>query len=70
MIRMVAYGMDKYGTARTERAREMYRTWNEHKSNRARFEEALYKRGHLRLEEDGFRIHRRGTKKKDKKDKK
>jgi hypothetical protein len=44
--------------------------WNEHKSNRARFEEALYKRGHLWLEEDVFRIHRRGTKKKDKKDKK
>lgn len=68
-IRMVAYGTDEYGTSRAERAREMYRMWNEHKSNRARFEEALYKRGHLRLEEDGFRIHRRG-KKKDKKDKK
>jgi hypothetical protein len=66
---MVAYGTDEYGTSRAERAREMYRMWNEHKSNRARFEEALYKRGHLRLEEDGFRIHSRG-KKKDKKDKK
>jgi hypothetical protein len=69
-IHMVAYGTDEYSTARVERAREMYRMWNEHKSNRARFEEALYKRGHLWLEEDVFRIHRRGTKKKDKKDKK
>ena len=68
-IRMVAYGTDEYGTPRAERAREMYRLWNEHKSNRARFEEALYKRGHLGLEEDGFRIHRRG-KKKDKKNEK
>ena len=69
-IHMVAYGTDEYSTARVERAREMYRMWNEHKSNRAQFEEALYKRGHLWLEEDVFRIHRRGTKKKDKKDKK
>lgn len=66
-IRMVAYGTDEYGTSRAERARELYRLWNEHKANRARFEEALFKRGHLRLEEDGVaRIQRKG-KKKDKK---
>ncbi len=69
-IRMVAYGTDEYGTSRAERAREMYRLWNEHKSNRARFEEAMYKRGHLGLEEDGFRAHGRGKKKKGRKDKK
>jgi hypothetical protein len=68
-IRMVAYGTDEYGTARAERARELYRLWNEHKANRARFEEALFKRGHLRLEEDGVRIQRK-SKKKDEKDKK
>lgn len=65
-IRMVAYGTDEYGSDRAQRAREMYRLWNEHKANRARFEEALFKRGYLGLEEDGVpRIQR-----KDKKDKK
>jgi hypothetical protein len=66
-VRMVAYGTDEYGTARAERARELYRLWNEHKANRARFEEALYKRGHLRLEEDGVARVQRRIKKKDKK---
>lgn len=49
-IRMVAYGTDEYGSARSERAREMYRLWNEHKANRARFEEQLFKKGYLGLE--------------------
>ena len=62
-IRMFAYGSDEYGTTRAERARELFRLWNEHKANRARFEEALFKKGHLRLEEDGVRIQRRGKKK-------
>lgn len=62
-IRMVAYGSDDYGTTRSERARELFRLWNEHKANRARFEEALFKKGHLKLEEDGVRIQRRGKKK-------
>ncbi|KAL3826892.1 hypothetical protein ACHAXA_000860 [Cyclostephanos tholiformis] len=53
-IRMVAYGTDEYGTARAERARELYRLWNEHKANRARFEEALFKRGHLDIGYDEF----------------
>lgn len=65
-IRMVAYGTDEYGTSRAERARELYRLWNEHKTNRARFEEALFKRGHLGLEEDGAARFKR----KEKKDKK
>ena len=62
-VRMVAYGSDEYGTTRSERARELFRLWNEHKANRARFEEALFKKGHLRLEEDGVRIPKRGKKK-------
>lgn len=66
-IRMVAYGTDEYGTARAERARELYRLWNEHKANRARFEESLFKRGHLRLEEDGQPRFKRKEKKSDKK---
>lgn len=62
-IRMVAYGSDEFGTSRSERARELFRLWNEHKANRARFEESLFKKGHLRLEEDGVRIPKRGKKK-------
>ena len=52
-IRMVAYGTDEYGTSRAERARELYSLWNEHKAKRAKFEEKLFKKGYLRLEEDG-----------------
>ncbi|KAL7534722.1 hypothetical protein ACHAXR_006819 [Thalassiosira sp. AJA248-18] len=64
-IRMVAYGTDEYGMERSERARELYRVWNEHKANRARFEEALFKRGYLGLEEDGVaRIKRKERKEK------
>jgi len=62
-IKMVAYGTDEFGTSRAERARELYRLWNEHKANRARFEEALFKRGHLQLEEDGMARFQRKVKK-------
>lgn len=68
-IRMVAYGTDEYGTSRAEKARELYRIWNEHKATRARFEEALFKRGRLGLEEDGQPRFKRRVKK-DPKDKK
>lgn len=66
-IKMVAYGTDEFGTSRAERARELYRLWNEHKANRARFEEALFKRGHLQLEEDGMARFQRKLKKDKKK---
>lgn len=62
-IRMIAYGSDEYGTTRSERARELFRLWNEHKANRARFEEALFKKGYLKVEEDGMRIQHKGKKK-------
>ena len=53
-IRMVAYGTDEYGTSRSERSRELYRLWNEHKVNRAKFEEKLFKKGmYVGIEEDG-----------------
>ena len=53
-IRMVAYGTDEYGTSRAERSRELYRLWNEHKVNRAKFEEKLFKKGmYVGIEEDG-----------------
>ena len=63
-VRMVAYGTDEFGTPRAERARELYRMWNEYKAGRARFEEAMFKKGFLGVEEDGVRI-----KKKEKKEK-
>lgn len=64
-IKMVPYGTDEYGTSRSERARSLYRIWNEHKANRARFEEALYKKGFLGLKEDGKPRVRRKVKKTD-----
>lgn len=67
-VEMVEYGTDEYGTTRAERARALFRLWNEHKANRARFEEALFKRGFLGLEEDGVRgRRRRNDKEKDEK---
>ena len=66
-IKMVAYGSDEFGTSTAERARDLFKLWNEHKANRARFEEALFKRGYLRLEEDGVRGRKKKKKKKDEK---
>ena len=50
-IEKVAYGTDEFGTERAQRARDLYRLWNEHKSNRARFEEAMFRKGFMNLEE-------------------
>jgi hypothetical protein len=50
-IDKIPYGMDEFGTERAQRARDMYRMWNEHKSNRARFEEAMFKKGFMNLED-------------------
>ncbi len=58
-IRMIAYGTDEFATSRAERARDLYRLWNEHKAGRARFEEALFKKGFLPVEEDGTRGRRK-----------
>ena len=54
-IQMIAYGTDEFATTRAERARDLYRLWNEHKASRARFEEAMFKKGYLPVEEDGTR---------------
>jgi len=61
-IKMVAHGTDEFGKARAERARALYQLWNEHKANRARFEESLFKKGHLPLRENGVRIKRKQKK--------
>ncbi|KAL7547943.1 hypothetical protein ACHAWF_011210 [Thalassiosira exigua] len=55
----IPYGTDAYETPRAERARELFQMWNEHRSHRAKFEEALFKRGRLGLEEDGMPRFRR-----------
>jgi len=62
-IQMIAYGTDEFATSRAERARDLYRLWNEHKAGRARFEEALFKKGFLPVEEDGTRGRRKNVKK-------
>lgn len=54
-VQMIAYGTDEFATTRAERARDLYRLWNEHKASRARFEEAMFKKGYLPIEEDGTR---------------
>eukprot|EP00804_Cyclotella_cryptica_P010238 CCRYP_016703-RA/>CCRYP_016703-RA protein AED:0.02 eAED:0.02 QI:160/1/1/1/1/1/2/328/765 len=64
-IRKIAYGTDEFGTPRAQRARDLYRLWNEHKANRAKFEEAMFKKGFLGLKET-----RMGQKKKKGGDKK
>ena len=62
-IEMIAYGTDEFATTRAERARDLYRLWNEHKASRARFEEAMFKKGYLPVEEDGTRgIQKKGKK--------
>lgn len=49
-IEKIKYGTDEFGTASSQRARTLYRAWNEHKAGRARYEEALFKKGKLGLE--------------------
>lgn len=54
-VKKIPYGTDEYGTSRSARARDMYRLWNEHKSNRATYEEDMFRRGEMGLDE-GERI--------------
>lgn len=49
-IEKIKYGTDEYGTRRSERARILWRIWNEHKVGRARYEETMFKRGKLGLQ--------------------
>ena len=49
-IEKIKYGTDEFGTARSQRARMLYRAWNEHKAGRARYEEAMFKKGKLGLD--------------------
>lgn len=50
-IEKIKYGTDEFGTASSQRARMLYRAWNELKAGRARFEEAMFKKGKLGLEQ-------------------
>jgi len=50
-IEMISYGTDEFGRKRSERARALYRAWNEQKAGRAKYEEFLYKSGKIPLEE-------------------
>jgi hypothetical protein len=64
-VRKIAYGTDEYGTERAQRARDLYRLWNEHKSNRARFEEAMFRKGFMNLEEKKVEWKKSDKKKKE-----
>ena len=50
-MEMIKYGTDEFGTARSQRARMLYRAWNELKAGRARYEETMFKKGKLGLEQ-------------------
>lgn len=53
-IEMIPYGTDEFGTRRSARARALYKAWNMQKGGRARYEEFLYKKGKIPLEEGGY----------------
>ena len=48
----IMFGRDEYGTARSQRARKLYRAWNEHKAGRAKYEEAMFRKGKIGLAEE------------------
>jgi len=50
-IKLVPYGTDEFGRPRSEKARAMYRAWNAQKAGRARYEEAMFKKGMIPLKE-------------------
>ena len=66
VIQMVAHGTDEFRKARAEWTRVLHQLWNEHKVNRARFEESLFKKGYLPLRENEVRIKRKPNKDKKK----
>jgi len=47
------YGTDIYGNEEGQLARQLFRAWNEHKAGRAMFEESMFKKGKLSLEDTG-----------------
>jgi hypothetical protein len=51
-VKMIPYGTDEFGTSRSERARSLYRAWNQHKSGRAQYEEYLFKKGKIGLKKN------------------
>ena len=48
-LEKLAFGTDAYGTAASQRARELYKAWNTFKAGRAHYEEKLFQRGLLGL---------------------
>ena len=63
-ISKIPYGTDEFGTERAQRARDLYRLWNEHKSNRARFEESMFRKGFMHLEEKKVEKRKKNVEKK------
>lgn len=62
-IDMVRYGSDEYGTGAGEKARALWRAWNAHKAGRATYEEVMFKKGKIGLE-DKPEVEKKGKGKK------
>jgi hypothetical protein len=48
-LEKLAYGTDAFGTEASQRARELYKAWNQFKAGRAHYEEKMFQRGLLGL---------------------
>lgn len=51
-IKTLPYGTDEFRLTRSLKARELYRAWNIQKSGRARYEELMFKKGHVPLKDE------------------
>merc|ERR1712008_365508 len=52
-LKRIKYGTDEFGTSASQRARDIFRSWNMLKTGRAHYEEKLFQKGLL-----GFAVHR------------
>jgi hypothetical protein len=48
-LEKVGYGTDEFGTEASQRARALYKAWNQFKAGRAHYEEKMFQRGILGL---------------------
>ena len=48
-LKKIKYGTDEFGTAASQRARDIFRSWNMLKTGRAHYEEKLFQKGLLGL---------------------
>ena len=51
-LEKIPYGSDEFGSAKSQRARDLFRAWNKFKAGRAHYEEKMFQRGLLGLRYD------------------